>query len=307
VGTLFTPSSILFGVLGSIAAAEIYAYLPKLARVLVRRAAGRIEDRNVRERVAEEWQATIHDMPGHLMQVRHAVSLFFAASRVEHEWRPELDDPEFIEHVGDIERAIRALGEKIRQARVRGGVELDALSRETCISVAWLRALENGRVGALPQGAYIRGWLGHISNLLRADGQDFRFEFDQIIAHEGLLAPRRPGGRMRSRRCWVHRYETWKVHSDAESVFHWEFAECVECGYATLMYPEVCDCSGEPTLRHNLAMQSGTTCVSPSFSPVWRGQSGVLVGAAEYRAWRAEYRPWRLNDHHQSTADRGER
>jgi len=41
---------------------------------------------------------------------------------------------------------------------------LDAVARETFISVEWLRALEDGQIGALPQSVYIRGWLEHIAD-----------------------------------------------------------------------------------------------------------------------------------------------
>jgi hypothetical protein len=108
--------SIVVAVFSGLVAAELYQWVPRWTRTLLRAAAERIRDRVVRERLLEEWEASTLDLPGHFVPLRHAVSLFFAAPRMENEYRVDPDDPAFVEQVETIEEALRSFGGRLEVA-----------------------------------------------------------------------------------------------------------------------------------------------------------------------------------------------
>src|SRR5262249_44190082 len=138
-----------------------------------------------------------------------------------------------------LEAAARGFGAKLRNARRERKIFLRSVAHETRISMASLRALEAGRIGALPDGIFRRRWIEHVSAVVGLNGDRAWQELLKLASHDGVLAPRRRGTAIpSSRRCRLqHSYAAWIVHGGPSSLVHWTFAECVECGHATLMYP----------------------------------------------------------------------
>jgi lipopolysaccharide/colanic/teichoic acid biosynthesis glycosyltransferase len=78
---LFIVGGVLLNVLGD----EVTAWLPRLARWLVRRHASHLQQ-PLQERMREEWEALLADTPGHLSKVSRALDLFRAVPGLRHEF-----------------------------------------------------------------------------------------------------------------------------------------------------------------------------------------------------------------------------
>lgn len=77
--------AVVLSVLASVAAAEIWAWLPALAARLVRFHASRLP-RDLALRCQEEWAAVLDSLPGNLAKLAFALDLFRATPRLRHEF-----------------------------------------------------------------------------------------------------------------------------------------------------------------------------------------------------------------------------
>jgi lipopolysaccharide/colanic/teichoic acid biosynthesis glycosyltransferase len=77
--------SVIGEVLIGLVSAEMYESLPRLANKLLRYHAKRLPE-ELSDRLLEEWQATLTDLPGHLSQFIFALDLFRGRPRIIHEF-----------------------------------------------------------------------------------------------------------------------------------------------------------------------------------------------------------------------------
>ena len=79
------------------------------------------------------------------------------------------------------------IGESLRDARARRGIELSEVERATKIRVKYLRAMEEERWELLPGAAYARGFLRTYGSFLGLDGEALVEEYGQ--RHEPVEDP----------------------------------------------------------------------------------------------------------------------
>src|SRR5436190_2289960 len=98
---------------------------------------------------------------------------------------------------GGIE-VVLEIGETLREARNRGGLELAEVEAATRIRVRYLAALEEERFELLPGGPYPRIFLREYAEFLGLDGDIYATEYDRRFAspeaERPSLAPRRAVG-----------------------------------------------------------------------------------------------------------------
>lgn len=94
------------------------------------------------------------------------------------------------------------LGARLREARIRSGLELADAERATCIRAANLAAIEDERFDALPADVYAAGFVRAYAEFLGLDGEalaqrfrDARTHEPPEVVHEWLERPRRRGRR----------------------------------------------------------------------------------------------------------------
>jgi cytoskeleton protein RodZ len=83
------------------------------------------------------------------------------------------------------------IGNSLREARLRQGLDLPRIETDTKIRGKYLRALEDERFEALPGETYVKGFLRTYADYLGLDGQLYVDEFNSrfTTAEEPLLAP----------------------------------------------------------------------------------------------------------------------
>jgi helix-turn-helix protein len=93
------------------------------------------------------------------------------------------------------------IGNSLRDARVRKGLELTELEVETKIRAKYLRALEEEEFDALPGDSYVKGFLRTYAERLGLDGQLYVDEYSSrfSLAEEPLVSSRQHGRARRSR------------------------------------------------------------------------------------------------------------
>jgi cytoskeletal protein RodZ len=93
------------------------------------------------------------------------------------------------------------IGNSLRDARVRKGLELTDLEAETKIRARYLRALEEEQFDALPGDSYVRGFLRTYAERLGLDGQLYVDEYSSrfSLAEEPVVAARDKRRARRSR------------------------------------------------------------------------------------------------------------
>jgi cytoskeletal protein RodZ len=93
------------------------------------------------------------------------------------------------------------IGNSLRDARVRKGLELTELEAETKIRAKYLRALEEEEFDALPGESYVKGFLRTYAERLGLDGQLYVDEYNSrfSLAEEPLVSSRQHGRARRSR------------------------------------------------------------------------------------------------------------
>ncbi len=88
------------------------------------------------------------------------------------------------------------IGNSLREARIRQGIDLPRAEDDTKIRAKYLQALEDERFEILPAETYVKGFLRTYAEYLRLDGQLYVDEFNSRFASTeepppSSLAPRR--------------------------------------------------------------------------------------------------------------------
>lgn len=91
------------------------------------------------------------------------------------------------------------IGPTLREARIRGKVDLTEVEQKTKIRARYLRALENEEWHVLPEGAYIRSFIRTYATYLGLDGERLADEYrrrheDELAARYPHVEPLRAGG-----------------------------------------------------------------------------------------------------------------
>jgi hypothetical protein len=96
------------------------------------------------------------------------------------------------------------IGNSLREARLRQGVEYSDAERVTKIRPKYLRALEEEQFDSLPAQTYVKGFLRTYAEFLGLDGQLYVDEYNSRYVSREEDVPFRPrrstAGRVRSRR-----------------------------------------------------------------------------------------------------------
>jgi cytoskeleton protein RodZ len=96
------------------------------------------------------------------------------------------------------------IGNSLREARVRQGLELADVERATKIRPKYLRALEDEQFEILPAQTYVKGFLSTYAEFLGLDGQLYVDEYNSRYVTRDEDVPFRPrrsnAGRPRNRR-----------------------------------------------------------------------------------------------------------
>jgi cytoskeletal protein RodZ len=97
------------------------------------------------------------------------------------------------------------IGNSLRDARVRQGLELAELESLTKIRAKYLKALEEEQFDQLPGDTYVKGFLRTYAERLGLDGQLYVDEYNSRFAdEEEPVVAARPRGRSRSARAESH-------------------------------------------------------------------------------------------------------
>src|SRR5919201_737236 len=95
---------------------------------------------------------------------------------------------------------MQAIGERLREARMRQGLDITEVEVATKIRAKYLRALENDEFGMLPGGTYVKSFLRTYAEYLGLDAQllveEFRAHHEPRETELATLAPppqQRPG------------------------------------------------------------------------------------------------------------------
>jgi hypothetical protein len=93
------------------------------------------------------------------------------------------------------------IGNSLREARVRQGLEYPQIELATKIRAKYIRALEDEQFGVLPAHTYVKGFLRTYAEFLGLDGQLYVDEFSSRFVADGLEdAPRRVTPRVHQNR-----------------------------------------------------------------------------------------------------------
>lgn len=74
------------GIVGSLIAAEIVAYSPRISRWLIARAVSKLSEAD-KARYSEEWLAHANEMPGSMARLKHALACWLQAARSIRQFR----------------------------------------------------------------------------------------------------------------------------------------------------------------------------------------------------------------------------
>jgi len=98
------------------------------------------------------------------------------------------------------------IGNSLREARTRQGLDIAHVELATKIRGKYLRAIEEEEFDALPPGTYVKGFLRGYAEFLGLDGQLYVDEYDSRFVNDGHVdAPKRPA--QRARRPVDHSFE----------------------------------------------------------------------------------------------------
>jgi cytoskeletal protein RodZ len=93
------------------------------------------------------------------------------------------------------------IGNSLREARLRQGLEFPELEQATKIRGKYLRALEDEQFEVLPAQTYVRGFLRTYAEYLGLDGQLYVDEYNsRYVVDDESLRPRRASQRSRQQR-----------------------------------------------------------------------------------------------------------
>jgi cytoskeletal protein RodZ len=94
------------------------------------------------------------------------------------------------------------IGNSLREARLRQGLDFPQLEQSTKIRGKYLRALEEEQFEVLPAQTYVKGFLRTYADYLGLDGQLYVDEYNSryVVDHDEPLRPRRVSPRSRQQR-----------------------------------------------------------------------------------------------------------
>src|SRR5919204_6119152 len=86
------------------------------------------------------------------------------------------------------------IGNSLREARVRQGLDFPEIEQATKIRGKYLRALEDEQFSVLPGDTYVKGFLRSYADYLGLDGQLYVDEFNSrnVVESEEVFRPQRP-------------------------------------------------------------------------------------------------------------------
>src|SRR5258707_2957308 len=84
-------------------------------------------------------------------------------------------------------RAVFEIGNSLREARVRQGLEYPQIELATKIRAKYIAALEDEEFGLLPAHTYVKGFLRTYAEFLGLDGQLYVDEFSSRFIGDGML------------------------------------------------------------------------------------------------------------------------
>src|SRR5437763_3222315 len=79
------------------------------------------------------------------------------------------------------------IGNSLREARVRQGLEYPQIELATKIRAKYIRALEDEQFEVLPSGTYIKGFMRSYAEFLGLDGQLYVDEYNSRHVPDGLF------------------------------------------------------------------------------------------------------------------------
>jgi len=88
----------------------------------------------------------------------------------------------------------RRIGEILREARTRRGIELSQVEEVTRIRLGYLRAIEEENWDALPGGVYTRGFIRTYASFLGLDGDRLATEYREAVEPGQESSPELPAG-----------------------------------------------------------------------------------------------------------------
>ena len=79
---------------------------------------------------------------------------------------------------------METLGDRLRKARESLGLSIEDVHDATKIRVAYLIAMEEGRLHELPGDVYARGFLKNVAKAVGLEGDELVSEYDRICKTE---------------------------------------------------------------------------------------------------------------------------
>jgi hypothetical protein len=222
---------------------ELFAWLPALNRRIVTAASRQLRDPEMRERFSEEWQSFVADIPGPVVGLLHALSLFVSIRKFERDWAAAVTADDVENYFADLSRDIQEFAHTLVAAREALGLTLEDVTGVTKISLRTLKAFERGHINHVPGGLFERAYLRELSGTLGLNPDAVWSKYSLLFRRVGFgpATPRpRPSPAARFM-CRVrgHRAYTRHIHSEG-SPFHWTYRECERCGDVSPMWSARC-------------------------------------------------------------------
>lgn len=280
----------LVTVLLSLLSREVQAWIPRLATWLVRRAANRLRDPDLRERYSEEWAAAVAEIPGPLVALMHALSLSFTAKDVERAAAAEVTADDVDERFVQLAQAVQRFGDAFAAACRSRGVTLEQLAAQANLDVRDLHSLQRGeftkvRIGHLR----IFAFLPDFDRVLGPDVNEMHRLYSEALSMYGGLGPSpvRAASKRQKLLCAAFGHEAYTHHIHRDGIaFHWVYRACERCGETSLMRSEPCNAR---KMRVRLDIDAPTverySCESRDFpggslDNAWRPRIAGLGGIA---------------------------
>lgn len=249
--------TVLLGVVSN----EVFAWLRPLTRRITVAASRRFRDSDMGERYLEEWQSTISEIPGPVVALIHALSLFFCVRETERLWSTSISTADIEERFDELMSAAHSISQKLQDARARKRITLAQIAQVTKISVDTLRAMERGQFHKIPQGIYIFSYLKDMSGMIGLDVPAVQRQYASLLYRSAGLPPAPVPSfwqRLARIRCALAGHVAYErhFHSRTPVPFHWTYKRCDRCGGVSTMWAEQC---GGRTVRGKLDVDSPVT------------------------------------------------
>jgi cytoskeletal protein RodZ len=77
------------------------------------------------------------------------------------------------------------IGQKIKEARLEKGIQINEVQRSTKIRSKYLKAIEEGNFEIIPQEVFLKGFLRVYANYVGLDGKEIMDEYNQLKLEQG--------------------------------------------------------------------------------------------------------------------------